>query len=190
MNQHDKNLVLERYVRGKEKALVKRYIDDGPTKMKAEMCVSAEEWEVIFDYLVFNEALLYQSVINSSEFFVEQYVKYGMAQINDIFEVNDDKYKGVLEVVFDYIAIEKEGLYYHVLEHREVYYRSLRKHGGTFFRRILGIDKKKYDEQWKKVLNILLKASVSNVFSVRSFDENLGAFGKIYNEMREHRRII
>lgn len=190
MNLSDQNILFERYVKGKEADLIDQYITDGPSELKAKLGFSDEEWQVIFDYLVFECNLLYKCVINGTEFFLEEYVKHGMTHVREILNVLDEKYNNALEVVFDYLVISKEGLYYHVIQHRNRYVEAMRQRGSDFVRKVLGVNKEKYNENWEKVLNILLQATVKDIFSERSLDEGLKAFSMIFNGVREHKRIF
>jgi len=185
----NKNLVIERYVVNREKTLIEAYITDGPEKMKEDMGVTNEEWQLVFDHLVFSENLLYKSVMRNSDFFLDEYIKYGMAHVREIFNVSDSRYDRAFEVVFDLLAISNEGLYYHVLQHRDRYTVALKARGTDFVRKVLGVWKEKYEENWGKVLDVLLHATCDAIFSEQTFENGLRSFSMIMNGMREHRPI-
>ncbi|MBI5754298.1 hypothetical protein HZA40_04110 [Candidatus Peregrinibacteria bacterium] len=185
----DQNMLLERCAKGREAKLIGRYIADGPTTLKEELELSDIEWRIIFDYLVFEHNLLYKTVLRASDFFQDNYVKYGMAHVRDIMNVSDDKYNLAMEVVFDFLAIANDGLYYHVLQHRDRYMIAFKARGGDFVRRILGIWKPKYEENWARILDLLLHSVCDDIFDERNFDEGLKAFSLMMNANRIHRPV-
>lgn len=190
MNLQDKNLFLAKYAKGKEDSLIKKYIADGPTALRKKLGLNEEQWQVIFDYFVFEHNLLFKTVSYSSEFFLENYVKFGMTHLREILDVVDAKYDAIFEIVFDYLAISKEGLYFHVLENRDKYMIALYARGCEFMKKILGISKEKYEEHWGKVLDILLNACCDAIFSDRTFENGLNSFVYLMNRVREHRAIF
>ncbi len=189
MNRPEKNLLLERYAFGRESVLIDKYIANGPSSLQDEFGLSDMEWQVIFDYLVFEHNLLFKTVGANTEFFVDMYVKQGMSHLRDVLDVSEAKYDLICEVVFDLIAISNEGLYYHVLENRDRYMLAFKARGGDFVRNILGISKSKYDENWAKILDILLHAVCDSLFSGQTLDHGLRAFSYLMNGMRVHRPL-
>ncbi len=190
MNVEDKKLLVERYVKGREDRLVDSYIQDGPAKVKKELGVSDEEWTAIFDYMVFVENLLYKTIITNMEFFLNEYIKFGSVHVREVLEITEPKYDVVWDVLFDFIAISHEGLYYHVLEHRDRYMTAMKARGTDFVRKVLGIGKDKYAENWERVLDFLLHAVCEAIFSEQTFEHSLKAFSRIMNGVREHRPIF
>ncbi|MCK9186637.1 hypothetical protein M0P48_04340 [Candidatus Gracilibacteria bacterium] len=189
LNEKDKNLVIERIAKGHEDELVRRYIVLGPTKLKEEIALNDEEFGVVFDYLVFENNLLYKCVVANSDFFLDQYVRHGMAHLRDMLGVLDEKYDKMCEVIFDFLVISHDGLLLHVIEHRDKYLDSLHEYGSDFVRKVLGISNSKYCENWEKVLDFLLNAVVKNIVSEKTFDQGITAFTMIYNGSREQRPI-
>ncbi|MFA6305859.1 MAG: hypothetical protein WC651_03995 [Candidatus Gracilibacteria bacterium] len=190
LNARDKNLVFERVMKGHEDELVRKYILLGPLKLKQEIALNDEEFAVVFDCLVFEHNLLYKCVVANTDFFLDQYVRYGMAHLRDMLGVLDEKYDGVCEVVFDFLVISNDGLLLHVIEHREKYLDSLHEYGSDFVRKVLGISALKYSENWEKVLDFLLKSVVKNIVSEKTFDQGISAFTMIYSGTREQRPIM
>lgn len=185
----DQKMLIERYVWGREAKLIDRYIADGPTTLRDSLGISEEEWVVIFDNLVFDHNLLYKVVLQAKDFFQDNYVKHGMAHVRDILNVSDDKYNLVWEVVFDYLAISNDGLYYHVLQNRDRYMIAFKARGGDFVRKVLGIWKSKYEENWARILDLLLHSVCNDIFDERNFDEGLRAFSLMFNVSRQHRPV-
>lgn len=185
----DQNMLLERYVRGREAKLIDRYIADGPTALKEEMELSEDQWKVIFDYLVFEQNLLYKTVVQAKDFFLDNYVKHGMAHVREIMNVVDDSYNLSLEIVFDFLAIANDGLYYHVLQNRDRYTVAFKARGGDFVRKVLGIWKEKYEENWARILDLLLHSVCDDVFDETNFDYGLKAFSAMMNVTRVHRPV-
>lgn len=190
MTQQDKYLVIERYVRGKESELVEAYILDGPMALKLAKGFSEEEWRVVFDYLVINHGLLYKCVVQNVDFFMDEYVKHGMAHLREMFDVQDEKYDFVARQLFDFLAIASDGLSQHVLQHRDRYMIAMKARGAEFVRKVLGIWSDKYDESWEKVLNILLHAVCDAIFTETTYERGLETFCRMMNGMRDHRALI
>ena len=190
MNSLDKNLLVERYARGRENVLVGQYIEEGPLEIQEDLGLSDEQWEVIFDYLVFEHNLIYKCIIQNSDFFVEEFVRGGAAQVREMLCIEDDKYDMVWNILFDFIAIANEGLYYHVLQHRDRYMVAFKSRGSDFVRKVLGVWNDKYEENWSQILDILLNAVCDSLFSEQTFDHGLRSFSMIMNKTREHRPIF
>lgn len=189
MNFEQKQSVINRLVKGKEASLIEKYIVDGPTKVKEEMGATDEEWSVLFDYLVFEENLLYKAVTANVDFFLDIYVKHGIAHVREVLDIQHQKYDVVWELLFDYIAISHEGLYFHVMEHRDRYMTAMKARGGDFVRKVLGVWEGKYEENWAKVLDFLLHAVCDAIFSEQTYENSIRAFSMIVNGVREHRPI-
>ncbi len=189
MTQDDKNLLLERYARGRESSLTNDYILIGPAQICEKLGLTENEWKVIFDYLVFQHGLLYKCVLKSNDFFLEAYIKHGAGHIRDILDVKSVKYELVWESVFDYLAVAQEGLTYHVLQHRDRYVNEFQARGGTFIRKNLGIWNEKYDKQWEQIVELLLHAACEEFFSDQDFEHSLRSFSHIVNAGRTHRPV-
>lgn len=190
MNQQDKYLVLERYVRGKEDELIEAYVLDGPMALKMQKGFSEDEWEIVFNYLVFDKGLVFKCIMQNLDFFIEEYVKHGMAHIREIFEIQAPKYDNVAKHIFDFIAIANDALYQHVLHHRDRYMLAMKARGSDFVRKILGVWGDKYNESWEKLLNTLLHAVCDAIFTENTYERGLDTFCKIMNGMREHRALV
>lgn len=186
--QKDK-FIIEKYARGKEAFLIESYILNGPTELSEKIGVGQFEWQIIFDYLVFEHNLLYKCITYSSDFFLDLYIKHGMEHIREILDVTGKKYDAILEVVFDFLSISKEGFYYHFLQHRDKYAFIFKVRGGDVLRKVLGITKNKYDEHWGSVLDLLLNTVCEELFTDQTFDKGLRAFAYLLNGMREHRPV-
>jgi len=189
MNLQDKNMLIERYARGRESLLIERYIKDGPADLSEQLGITPKEWKALFDHLVFEYNLLYKTVISSADFFSESYIKYGMAHIRDILDINDEAYDISCEQVFDFLAMTNDGVYYHVLEHRDRYLMAFKARGGDFVRKVLGLWKKKYDGQWEKILDFLLNSCCEALFSGQTLEHGLRSFLWLINAQREHRAV-
>lgn len=189
MDLQEKKQILERFAHGREDDLIERYIADGPTELKEKLGFADAAWRVVFDYLVFEHNLLYKTVMNSADFFVDSYIKHGMTHVRDILDVNDLRYDLMWDLVFDFVAISREGLYYHVLENRDKYLVAFRARGGDFVRKVLGVWKEKYEENWLKVLDFLLNAACDGIFSEQTFEHGLRSFSYMINGSRDHRPI-
>ncbi len=189
MNNADQNLVLHQYVVGKEKSLIESYIADGPAELKEKLSVSDDQWQVIFDHLVFNENLLYKCVVQNFEFFTQEYISHGTAHLREMLSVVDEKYDKAWVVIFDFVAISCGGIDYHIMEHRERYVDALMEHGTDFIRKVLGISHKRYEDTWAKNLDILLHAACEKNFDMSRFDHAIKAFSYLYSNTREHRLV-
>jgi len=189
MNFDQKQSVLNRLVKRKEVSLIEKYIVDGPTEVKEALGANDEEWGVVFDYLVFEENLLYKTVTTNIDFFLDIYVKYGSAHVREVLDISHQKYDIIWDILFDYVAISHEGLYFHVMEHRDKYMTAMKARGGDFVRKVLGVWKPKYEDSWAKVLDFLLHAVCDAIFSEQTFENSIKAFSMIMNGVREHRPV-
>ena len=189
MNIKAKKQLVDLYAKGKEDQLIEVYIVAGPTELMKTLGLKRGEWNIIFDYLIFEHDLLYKCVAQNVDFFVDLYVKYGMKHIREVLEIENNKYNLVAEDLFKLVAIRNEGLYLSVLQNRSKYSLALKARGVDFLRRILGISAEKYNVAWEKVLNILLNAVCDGIFTQRTLDHGLAHFAMMMNEMREHRVI-
>jgi hypothetical protein len=184
------NNLIAKYVLGRESILIDAYILHGPAALKKELDLVDSEWQIIFDYLIFEQNLLFKVVSHSSDFFLNSYVRHGMAHLRDVLNVVDSKYDLMWEIVFDFLAISNQGLYLHVLDHRKRYASVLQSRGSDFVRKILGIWKPKYINNWEQVLNLFLGTVCDDLFSERTFSDGLKSFTSIMNGLREHRPIM
>lgn len=182
--------LIAKYVLGRESILIDAYILHGPSALKKELNVSDFEWQIIFDYLVFEQNLLFKVVCHSPDFFMDSYVKHGMANLRFVLDVVDSKYDLIWEIVFDFLAISNDGLYLHVLEHRQKYSIAFGSHGSHFIRKVLGISKPKYFDNWEQILTLFLDTVCDDLFSERMFSDGLRSFTSMVNGLREHRSIM
>ncbi len=178
-----------RYAFKKEDDLIENYIKNGPTHVKEELGLNDETWLIIFDYLVFEHNLLYKCVVRNTEFFLNEYIKYGMTHVRDILDTGEDKYDAIFNVVFDYLAISKDGLYYHVIENREKYTACLWERGTEFVRKVLNISRDKYTDYWTKVLDFLLNVSADKVYDMEVYEKGISGFCGLFNRGRQFRPI-
>jgi len=185
-----KKSVVKKYAQGRENILIEAYIEHGPSKLQQEIDISPKHWLVVFDYLVFEHNLLYKCIISNTQFFVDEYVRHGSSHIREMLNIVNKKYDLIWNFLFDFIAISNDGLYYHVLHHRDRYMLALKARGSDFVRKVLGVWKPKYEENWSKVLDILLNAVCESIFSEQTFEHGLNSFCRLMNGVREHRPIF
>lgn len=190
MTQEDKNLVLERYYYGREEFIIRRYLVEGPDVLVSSLGLNADEWAVIFEKLVFEHNILYKCVINSLDFFVDLFIRYGNDHLRKILNVRSSSYDGAwYEQVFDLVAVSNEGLKFHVLENKSKYTGLLVSGRGDELRAKFGILGLRYNGLWEEVLDILLNSACEEIFSGRSFDHAISAFCRSYSSSRAHRKI-
>lgn len=179
--------IIEIYVKGRENDLIERYIQDGPQKVKQGLKATDAEWQVVFDHLVFDHNMIYKCVIANEEFFTDIYIKQGMAKIRDILGIVEEKYNCFAEMIFEKVAIVNGGLYKHVLEHLDRYSSVAKTRGGDFVRKVLYLNKSKYKQHWKEVLDVLLQSFCNNYLAEQNFDKAMNLFMNMVNGSREHR---
>lgn len=182
-------MLVESFVKGREKTLIARYIEDGPTVLKGELGLSDSQWKVVFDHLVFDCGLLKKVVIAGLDFFVDGYVKHGFSFVRDILNVEGGEYDEVCRGLFYLLAIENGGLRYHVIENRDAYMTALENREVGFVRTVLGLSDERYDEQWEEVLNLLLTGFCEDVFSFDNLEHGMRFFCGLVNSAREHRGL-
>ncbi|MFA7685311.1 MAG: hypothetical protein WCX95_00740, partial [Candidatus Gracilibacteria bacterium] len=100
MNIKAKKQLVDLYAKGKEDQLIEVYIVAGPTELMKTLGLKRGEWNIIFDYLIFEHDLLYKCVAQNVDFFVDLYVKYGMKHIREVLEIENNKYNLVAEDLF------------------------------------------------------------------------------------------
>jgi hypothetical protein len=189
MSEIEKNMLLARYVVGRENALIEKYISAGPTALREDLGLNEEQWTSIFDHLVFKTNMLDVCVKNSKDFFQEQFIKHGATHLREVLNIVESKYNKVWERIFDFIAVANDALYHHVLEHRDRYIVAFRARGGDFIRKVLGIWKDKYEENWAMILNLLLHGVCDGLFSENTYEHGMRKFTQIVNGMRVHRPV-
>jgi len=189
MNQQDKNLLLERYVRDREDLLIEKYILMGPSALRDQMGLSENEWRILFDHLVFRLGLLSKTINQNFDFFFDNYVQHGSSHVRDILDVGDQAYDEIWQMSFDFLAIAHQGIIYHVMHHRKRYAETMKVRGQEFVRKVLGIWAVKYDEHWQKILVILLNTASDDIFAEQTFDHGLNTFSALISRDRVHRTI-
>ncbi|MFC1615592.1 hypothetical protein ACFL21_00480 [Patescibacteria group bacterium] len=182
----DKNII-EIFVKGRENDLINRYIESGPELLKKEMKVCDSEWETIFDYLVFHHNMVYKCVTANCDFFLDTYIESGMAKIREMLNITDQKYDCFVEQIFEFLAIVNEGLNKHMIQHIDRYSEAIQKRGASFLRKVLYLNKSKYDQHWKMVLDVLLHSFTSSVAAHQNFEKCMRVFTNMVNSNRDHR---
>lgn len=190
MTKLEKNMLLESFARGRESVLTEKYLADGPTAVREQLGLDEAQWQVVFDYLVFQHGLLLKVVSRNAEFFVENYVKNGLAHVREILDIEDEKYDLAFEAVFDFLAISKEGLRFHVLHYRERYMAVFHERGAEFLRKVLYIWNEKYEESWAEVLELLLNGVCERMFEEKNAENSLRAFSCLMNGRRISRKLV
>lgn len=183
-------MLLESFARGRESVLTEKYLADGPTAVREQLGLDEAQWQVVFDYLVFQHGLLLKVVSRNAEFFVENYVKNGLAHVREILDIEDEKYDLAFEAVFDFLAISKEGLRFHVLHYRERYMAVFHERGAEFLRKVLYIWNEKYEESWAEVLELLLNGVCERMFEEKNAENSLRAFSCLMNGRRISRKLV
>ncbi len=190
MHKTDEKTLIENIVKGNETSLVNSYIEKGPAALTEEFGLSTEQWQVIFDHLVFNHNLLYKVVVNNTDFFLGGYIEEGFSHIRKILKVEASEYDAVCKLIFDFIAISNGGLKLHIIEHKDKYMSALKEHGSDFVRKVLYIWDKKYDKHWEEILDSFLSDFCFNVFTHQTLEKGIGLFTSLINMKREHRLPI
>ena len=189
LNLKNMRCLYENIAIGREEEFIDAYIKDGPAFIKEKYGLTALTWRKSFDYLVFENNLLFKCVNALPEFFLEIYIKHGIKHVREVLDVSAKKYDLVMEPVFDLLAISKEGLFAHILENREKYLELLKVEGGGAIRAELGLTKSKYTDVWTKVMEILFKSTCEDAFCSRNLEESLRAFALMIGGGRIHRKI-
>jgi hypothetical protein len=157
--------------------------------LKSNLDANAKEWEIIFDYLVFKENLLFKCVANNLDFFADQYVEHGNEYVRGLLSVTEQKYDNIWQPVFDFVSIAHENLRNHILHNRVDYLERLDSCDIDELRGELNIDHARYDGYWKEVLEILLSSMCERMVNHRDLEQGITAFTRLYNENRTQRKI-
>ena len=190
MNFYSRAQFIREYVCGQETELIESYLENGPISTREMFAFTEGQWELVFDYLVFTHNLLFKCIVRNADFFVQQYVEHGMAHLRDMFGVCDMKYDEIWRVVFDFVAIANDGIYMHVLHHRDRYTLAMKARDKAFVRKVLGLWGEQYDESWARILDVLLNSAADAIFSETTYERGLERFSHIINGSRKHRAIV
>ncbi len=174
--------------KGEEDYMVALFLQGGPEALREHYQFSEVDLVAVFDYLVFEYDLLLRCVEANEDFFLNLYIEQGLTRVRDVLGVLDDKYNDFFEEVFDYLAIEKKGIYQHVLNFQGRYAEAVKKHGSDFVKKILRIDSEKYHDQWAEVLELLLSIVCKNMIEESQLDRGLEKFTEMFNRQRLHRK--
>lgn len=180
--------LINNLVQGREEELIELFLVQGPAGVSDFLELNKEQWEVVFKYFVQEWDLLLLCVQNNCSFFLENYVEHGFSRVRKILNVSKNSFDDSLGDVFHLLAIENGGIYRHVLNHRERYADVVRKRGGDFVRKILGLWDEQYNEHWEQVLDLLLHSFCENMIMESGLDYGLHSFSNLLNSMREHKK--
>ena len=112
-----------------------------------------------------------------------------MDHVRDLLNICSGKYDHISQKLFHIIAVEQDGLYYHVLENRTKYQLVFRSRGSDYLRTKLLISSSDYDHYWEKILNLFLSDYCYDLLTEKKLEQSLYAFTQVMNSLRVHRPI-
>jgi hypothetical protein len=178
--------ILDKY----DDKLINKYIEYGPDGLREKLGVESDRlWEVIFDYLVFEKEVVKYCVRNNRAYVHNLFVEKGPSLMRKAFSLQDSKYDDVWENIMDYIGISGGALYEYVTENASKYRGKIYNGQCLSLRDELCIQKGKYENVWGEILDVLLNAVSTDVFTHSAFEHGIGFFSKLYNQGRIQRSL-
>jgi hypothetical protein len=178
--------ILERY----QAKLINFYLVNGPSKLRTKLDIQDDDiWEIIFDYLVCEKDVIKLCVRNNPEYIHDVFSEQGPKELRENFAINDRKYDIEWEYVMDYIGVSRGALYDYVNNNIGEFRALIYKGKTGKIRELLCINKEKYDYVWENILDILLGAVSTQMFTYSMFEQGLHIFSNLYNQGRKHRSL-
>jgi len=178
--------MLERY----DKKLLKYYLDNGPYELKKKLDIGNEEvWSIVFDYLMYEKDAVRICIKKNTEFIRDLFAQKGPAFIRKSFCIESSKYDDIWEFVVDYIGISHGALFEYVNKESFNYKSMIRNGKATKIRNSLCLQKKKYNNVWEEILDLLLECISFSNFTHNQFEQGIRFFTNLYNNGRKHRSL-
>lgn len=181
---------LECLLEQKSDKLMNIFIQQGPDALRKNLNIKLEKhWEYVFDYLVYNEAVLKRCVVNFMPFFKHMVVRGGPAVLRKVFKIEARKYDSVYEQLFDLVAAAEGAIYDHLYLKKDEYVLHILNGQTKDLRKQLCPASAKYDILWWKLLEMLQEAVCTKVSTQQKFEQGIRAFTSMMNGLREHRSL-
>lgn len=178
--------LIEKY----DKKILQFYLKNGPIELKKKLDIGDEEvWQIVFDYLMFEKEAVKVCVKKNSDYINKIFVNKGPVFLRNSFNIADSKYNDVWEFVMDFIGIS-HGAIYEYVNKDSLKFKSLIRNGKAGkIRKILYLNKRKYNKVWEEILDLLLECISFDNFTYNQFEQGLRFFTNLYNNGRQHRSL-
>ena len=181
----DLKLIVEK----RERFLAEELYNHGPDYLKNKIEAQGGDFGKIYDALIFNQNVLKSIVLAHMDFFADLVAQNGPNVMRRVFKIEDVKYDGVFEELFDVVAVSGGGLYRYVYKN-EAFLTGRIKDGGTFrLREDLGMKNAKYDELWLEIVDMLLSRFCEDYSDDRVIENGIMSLTMMLNATRQHRSL-
>jgi hypothetical protein len=174
-------------LKGREEQLMDLFIQNGPDGLKHVLNLKRDnDWNIIFDYLVFKKDLLTHCVNKYIYFFKDLVRQKGPGALRKVLGIEAKMYDKVFEKIFDLVAVSEGALYDFVTQNKTDLLDGIKKGQSRGLRKMLALEKKKYDQVWGEVTILLAKSFIEDTLSERVADQGLQSFDYLMNALRQH----
>lgn len=143
-------------LKGHEDALMTIFIQQGPQTLREHLHIKREnDWNIIFDYLVFSKDVLKRCVLGFLPFFKDLVRTQGPLALRRVFGIENRMYDTVFETLFDFVAVAHGALFEYLHDHSAELLELVKRGEGSCLRAKLGLDSQKYDYLWEEVLEFM-----------------------------------
>jgi hypothetical protein len=173
--------------------VIKQFVADfymrGPVFLKRKIEKQGENFGSIYSILVFEHNVIKRIVLAHIDFFTKMFAVKGSNYFRQVFLIEDSKYDGIFEEIFDLLAISKGGIYEYIDNNEDFILQCIKKDGPNALRLVLGLNKQKYDELWLQILDGLMEKVCENYSDSRTIESGMKFFTLMMNTLREHRSL-
>jgi len=172
-----------------EKKFLEMFIEYGPVEMKEKLELSEQDWNTVFNYLVFEKNAVKACVMENADFIHDIFKNNGPQFVRELFEIEDNKYDEIWEYIMDYIGVSR-GAMFEFVTNNSIHFRELIENGNpSKIRELLLIDNEKYIRVWENILDILLQSVCTKQYTYSMYEQGLRMFTDMYNIGRNHRSL-
>jgi len=114
---------------------------------------------------------------------IEYYIRFGFNELVEFLRLKNEWQKDLL---FEYLIVDQKVLLTLVKRFKGFFLDLISKGNGSVIRTILGIKSKKYNQEWKEVLDYLSKLYESNLLEKRLLDLSSESFFHVNQRFFKH----
>jgi len=177
-------------IKGYEREIMAIFIQEGPDALRYKLRIKRDEdWNRIFDYLVFQKDLLKVCVLQFIDFFKKLVEEKGPLAMRSVLGIQSRMYDSVFEGLFDLVAVSHGALFQHVETQKRQLFDQIKAGKGSELRENLGLSKQKYDNLWEEIVKSLLNDFGVQLVDERIMEQGLSSFARLFNMLRDHRPL-
>lgn len=182
--------ILKRAVAAREEIVVEGFMQLGPDELRNALEMEKnEDWQRFFDHLVLNRGVVKHCVRKYADFFYDVVADKGPMALRRIFQIEEVKYDGVFEEIFDLVGVSKGAVFKYVQDNRFEFVMVIRRGGANNLRKGLCLEGKKYEALWFEVLEYLMGAVCETYHDEKVVESGLQTFTLLMNSLRKNRRL-